>query len=662
MQGARAGRRRRDMATRQRGASPRRPAVATVGFLAGVLLLAVLWLRPPADPPTARVGADGPSATVASGAAGSPGSTAGTVPPGDYAPPGSLPGANASGVAASPTPDPDNAGCRADSTNDPVGRANELLDNRYTIGLHPAVELPADPEWDEDPLGSDNWEFTFHTLRFTLLLFDVADQTGDARYRDRAAELIRDWVDDNPRGASRSAFAWNDHSAAWRATVLVCAAGKLGDPAWLREAMASHGEALASEAFYVDVGNHALNQNVGLLDVACWLGERPWQDLAVARLDGLAGSSIDAEGVMNEQAVFYQLYNWRNYVRARDRVAACGLDTPPAFERVERMPDFLAHGTMPNGQYARLGDTLTRDATPIPGTIAEFAATQGQRGPAPEERFASYQAGFTFGRTGWGQARAFADEIAWTIRHGPGRAYHGHADHTAVTLEGYGTRLLEDSGQFTYNVNEWREYALSHRAHNVVIVDELEYNQSRRAELVRATTGPSGDEVVVADGGYDGVTNERRLVFSPALGYLVVEDTLSANRPLTFRQLWHLPADADPVASGSGVRSGRPGANVEILQLLPTERPQFVSGETDPIQGWLSEAQEHRVGAPVAQFVVSGSSARYITVLVPSADADAAVSVQAVDITPDGFSFRITLDGHTEVVTATASGATIAPG
>jgi hypothetical protein len=326
------------------------------------------------------------------------------------------------------------------------------------------------------------------------------------------------------------------------------------------------------------------------------------------------------------------------------------------------MPGFLAHATLPNGEYVRLGDTMTRRATPIAGTTAEFAATLGERGPAPEARFAAYDAGFVFGRSGWGESRPFIEEIAWSTRYGPGRAYHGHADHTAVTLYAYGARLLEDSGSFTYNIDEWHEYGLSHRAHNVVMIDELEYDQSRRAELVRATTSPSADEVVIRDGGYPGVPNVRRVLFSPALGYLVVEDRLETGEAMTFHQLWHLPPGSRPVATPSGFRTELPSANVEVVQLTPTRPVAFVEGQPDPIQGWLAESHQERAPAPVADFATRGASTRYLTVLVPSADQHAELSIANVAVAADGFGFRITIDGRAEVVHATQAGTSIVPG
>ena len=238
------------------------------------------------------------------------------------------------------------------------------------------------------------------------------------------------------------------------------------------------------------------------------------------------------------------------------------------------MPTFLAHATLPDGTYAMLGDTVRRPAAKIPGTYAEFAATTGRTGPRPPTPFAKYNAGFAFGRTGWGERRAYRDEAMYSLRFGPGRRFHGHADHGSVTLYGYGKRLIDDSGTFTLNFNRWHAFAIGRTAHNVVTVDGVSYRASSSAPLAWARSGVRRDDLTVTDRGYSGVTLRRRVVFSRNVGYLVVEDRASAQSSRTFRQLWHLDVGTAPVVGGRTVRSTRASGNVRIDPAgRPADRP-----------------------------------------------------------------------------------------
>src|SRR2546425_784723 len=57
--------------------------------------------------------------------------------------------------------------CDAYDFDPTAAKADDLLANRYQLGVHPIVTLPEDPTWTENPLGDRNWEFVFHSLVWT---------------------------------------------------------------------------------------------------------------------------------------------------------------------------------------------------------------------------------------------------------------------------------------------------------------------------------------------------------------------------------------------------------------------------------------------------------------------------------------------------------------
>ncbi|HSS34753.1 MAG TPA: heparinase II/III family protein, partial [Patescibacteria group bacterium] len=196
------------------------------------------------------------------------------------------------------------AGCAV--SGDVVTVADRLLKNRYKLGPRPAVVLPRNPTWRENPFHDRNWLFNYHALRFVLKLEAAWAKTGRQRYIDRAVFLLKDWLHDNPRSHPRSAAAWEHHATAWRAMVYACTAAIVPSSAWLQAALELHGRVLADERVYEDHGNHALNQAIGLLEVGCVLHRAGWLDLAARRINGLVVESVDAQGVTNEQAIGYE--------------------------------------------------------------------------------------------------------------------------------------------------------------------------------------------------------------------------------------------------------------------------------------------------------------------------------------------------------------------
>jgi hypothetical protein len=89
-----------------------------------------------------------------------------------------------------------------------VARADELLANRYTLTPHPAVRLPSNPTWREDPLHDANWRFQLHTLRFAESLRAAYLGTKKSKYLDRYVAILRDWSRDNT-ASHHAATAWD---------------------------------------------------------------------------------------------------------------------------------------------------------------------------------------------------------------------------------------------------------------------------------------------------------------------------------------------------------------------------------------------------------------------------------------------------------------------
>jgi hypothetical protein len=536
----------------------------------------------------------------------------------------------------------------------PREQAEEIRSGTLTLRPFRSIRFPRDPTWKEDPFRDVNWVFRYQSLRFILPLVRTWHSTGDTWYIRRAVFLVRDWIADNPRSAPASRVAWGDLQTAWRAMVLACIVQALPDATWARNALASHARLLATPSFYRWHGNHALGQDRALMIAGCTLRRPAWVRLATRRLTALVVDSVDDQGVTNEQAVFYQYYNYSGYRAAADRLRRCGYAVPPALRRIDRMPVFLAHATLPDGTYVMLGDTVRRSAASIAGTPAEFAATFGRRGPRPAAVFARYRAGFVFGRTGWGERRAFRDEAAYSLRFGPGQRSHGHAEHGSVTLYAYGKRLVDDSGTFTLNQDRWRWFALGRTAHNVVTVDGVAYKPSTTAPLTMTRSGAARDDLTVVDRGNAGVVHRRRVLFSRRLGYLVVEDRVSASTSRTFRQLWHLDAGTAPIVSARTVRTTRAAGNVRIIQLAVDAKQRIVEGRSAPVQGWISDNLSRRRPAPVVEAVARGRSVRYLTLVVPTRRPNDRVFVSNVRLTPGGWSFDIDVAGVREHIQATS--------
>ncbi len=555
-------------------------------------------------------------------------------------------------AAAAGSPD-----CVVQPASSAVAQADEIMAGRLRLGTFAPVLLPRDPTWREDKGRDPQWRFQFHALRWIVPLFEAARATGRTAYRDRAAFLLRDWARTNPRGAAASAMAWDPHATGWRAGVYACGVAALGRQAWLLDALARHGAALADPRFYESVGNHAVNESIGLLDAGLVLRRRAWLDLAIARLARVITSSVDAQGVMSEGAIFYQRYWYTRAVVARGRIQAAGRPVPAAFARIDRMPVFLAFATLPDRTYEMIGDTTLTTAAAISGTVAEFAATAGARGPRPTTRFATFARGYAFGRSGWGASRPYADEIAYTIRYGPPPVTtHQHDDATALSLYAYGTRLLLDPGYASIGSPAWWRYFRGRSAHNVVTVEGLATRRS--AASLRAAASATMRLYRIATAPYAGVAMERRVLWSTGGEYLLVEDRVSGPVARRVVQRWHLVERSSPVIEGPGVRTRRARGNVFVRQLAGGAI-RIVTGATNPIQGWVSYRYGSKVAAPVIETSRTGRTVRFLTLIVPYATARPTVSISNLVLFSDGYRVRVRIGTRIEQVVVRAGSASV---
>jgi hypothetical protein len=329
---------------------------------------------------------------------------------------------------------------------------------------------------------------------------------------------------------------------------------------------------------------------------------------------------------------------------------AVGLKPSAAFARVRLMPSFLAQATLPDGTYEMIGDTARWPADPIPGTPAEFAATGGASGPKPDRAIARYTAGYLFARSGWGERRPVTDESFLSVKWGAAPIFHGHADGMNLTFAAHGSRLLVDAGMFGYNPGPDRAFFKGRQAHNIVTVDGADWAWSTPTRLISYRELPEYVDIRLQTAGYAGVVHTRRITYSRALDYILVQDRLTSADLHTYRQLWHLVEDARPTSDATTTVTQRPKGNLLIRQLISSPDLRIVQGHTGPVQGWISYKPGQKVPAPVEEAVLIGRRARYLTLIVP-AEGRPAVDVSDLVVTAAGYSVTISIGGRSERVT-----------
>jgi hypothetical protein len=511
------------------------------------------------------------------------------------------------------------------------------------VGL-PAVKVGKDVNWHLNPHRNRSWGMVFHSLRWMGRLVADYETTGNEKYLERAVEIARDWVKDNPRGGrGANQYAWAEHPVALRAPALVCLSRHV-NPGWLKNSLAEHAKVLANPALYEKGHNHGLDQDIGLLGIGCRYRQSKWSNLAVRRMTSSARLAIDGQGALQEQAPRYGIYVYERMAVAMDAIKDCGMKVPAEMtRRWKSLASYITHATQPNGNMVPIGDG---------GPDVRPSGYDHDKQKVKVFR----RAGYVFGRTAWDKP----ESAYYSIRFGPGLKYHGHEDHLGVTYYAHGRDLLVDVGFHSYENSAYRYWTMSPEAHNVPVVSGARFRPRTASKLTRARLGKQRQTYKLTDTAY-GVRRTRSVLVNHGEDVMAVLDTVPKGSKL--RNLWHFPADLKVISNNGGrIVVGEQGGaktgddkdakefRATLVQLaMPSCTPiggQSVKiGQTAPYQGWVSPGYMRKEKAPA---VVSPEAGALLTVIVPGTDSP--------DVSCKGGKVTVRTAGGTVSFRASASG------
>jgi Heparinase II/III-like protein len=537
-----------------------------------------------------------------------------------------LPGPAAQGRSAAPSP-ADAKACGG-LASFPAGTASEIMAGRLAIAPFPAVTIDPDRDgdidWAQDPFDNPTWVVDFQDGQWIEALVEayLAGGPNAEAYRDRAQALLKGWLSQVP--------AVNQQP-----NTLICSAEAFPGQAWIHDEIPVLLDYQA--AHWQGAWNHGLKQDLQLLAAGCaypadeWGGAPvQWRDVARQQMidsfePNRNGPVLDAQGVTNEQSTGYDNFNLGLWDSAERDLNACGLSLPAWMStRIALMPDFLAMATQPDGDLVQIGDTYAIRPRDRPGTPLQYAYTMGHAGTMPTQRVAVYQAGYVFGRSGWGTAQTFGDQSFYSLRFGPGRQIHGHADHMGLTYYARGRNLIVDAGHYGYADTPYRAYLLSPEAASDLVMSGVPFDSAAPTALIRQSIGAEAQFFEFADTAFGGRPRYRSVYVDQDPDLVLVFDRASGAP--SYQQLWHLdPGLTVTTVSRSYAVATAPGTQLEIRQIplpgqqIPPGSTQVVRGQVNPYQGWVSRAQLQMTPAPVVTMTRTGSSAAILTLIAPTA-------------------------------------------
>jgi Heparinase II/III-like protein len=523
--------------------------------------------------------------------------------------------------------------------------ANEIMAGRVTFAPWPAVTVDPNRDggvnWRLDPFHHPTWVSDFQSGNWIEMLVSgyYADGPDARAYLARAQALTRSWL----RGVPV-----RDRAPG----TLICLSEAFPGQSWVRDQIPATVDYYGTH--WMGAWNHGLQQDLELLKIGCAYPATAfggqalrWRQTAVGQLISAfgpnpLGPSIDAQGVVNEQATLYEDFVYGLWAaRALPELAACGYQLPGWITaRIAKMPAFLAEATQPDGNLVQIGDTYV-----------EHPATA----PPQPNLVAVYRAGYVFGRSGWGPGASF-----YSLRFGPGRQVHGHEDHMGLTYYARGRNLIVDAGHTGYENTPYRSYLRSPEASSTLVMPGVPFDGAAATSLVSDRLGRYGQYYEFRDTAFGGNPRYRGVYVSQRPDLVLVFDRASGAGE--YRQLWHLdPALNVTTLTDAGAIATAPGTTLELLRIpLPGEAiqpgsTQVVRGQVNPYQGWVSRQMLQRLPADVVEMTEHGSPAAMLTLIVPAAPG---TPVTTAISGPHGGPYLLTahIGGATATFTITAAG------
>jgi hypothetical protein len=527
--------------------------------------------------------------------------------------------------------------------------SDQVLSSVFELLRGRPVRLPEDIDWGENPLADPIWPWFLHAMGYVLPLLERFRETGDARFLQKAEDLVLDWIDDNYLHLLQPAgrLAWHDHVTALRVRAWLelwedWVRSPLAGPAEaekLLTAIAGHAKRLVEPAHYTAGHNHGIEQDIALMAIATAFPEfepsAAWADLACRRLEEQVRLTVSPGGVHLEHSPGYHVFVLEMLTLAHDFARRHALACARKLEAtLDAMARHAAYMLRPDGRLPLIGDT---DPDPPRGlddpVLSPYAARdpvlrhalgRGAAGEPGEAAVVYPEEGYAIFRDTWSPREGFdqAFHLVFTAAAHAGRAHKQHDDLSFVLFAG-GREFLVDTGLYGYDAREpERQYALSAPAHSVVLVDGKGFS-GFTAKIERHALGKEYALVEASHANYPGIRHRRTLLHvRPATVFVL--DRLEPRagdgppREREFEQLFHLAHDleADAVADGSIVLARAPDgrSRLRIAQLAGGRGTgRIITGQRDPLQGWVSREYRKLVPAPVASFRERGREATFIT-------------------------------------------------
>lgn len=484
----------------------------------------------------------------------------------------------------------------------------------------PPHKLSYPLDWNVDPFDDTNWTYQLHAWRMLDPIMRQYMSSRDELLLKEIYRPIEDWYNYHYLDKKQSDKQWYDMAAgiramklSWLWQVLELCGWCYGDKALLARLAEVHVEKLLEPAF-LSSNNHAYFQLVGLRLICNAIPSVGKCSAEAAysseKMTELLNRQFTTQFVHKEHSPSYHFFtiNTLNKLKVEELF---GGDVAMIIAGAKAVGTALVH---PDGQLARLGDTSGK-------TTVRDTSSVRQSIPRHELQIADLS------ESGYISVRAVAEngDVSQLFAMGMSNVHEGHKHADELSFEFYHNEKLIflDSGKYSYNRDEYRQYVLSARAHNGLSIKGVEIGP-------KAVEGDGSklSKISITDNGllFSGsvyrpglFTHSRQFKWQPS-SKLYIDDSFSGD--FSFKDLirgwWsdysvvsslHINPELDVVRISENEISIPSYARVNLKS--DDCSLMVIKGQRDPLLGWVSfkynQIEETNVIQAVCDSLISGS-------------------------------------------------------
>lgn len=341
-----------------------------------------------------------------------------------------------------------------------------------------------------------------------------------------------------------------------------------------------------------------------------------WRALAVDQLYAEEVDQFYPDGAQKELSPGYHSTNLSCIVTVYRLAQLNHYSLPEGYvPRLESIYAYYELLRMPNGLLPAINDSKWVDSQGELQRASEYfenrkdfmySSSQGAKGKNPS--FTSVWmpwAGWYVTRSGWS-----TNDFYSFFEVGPYGTGHQHEDKLSFILYAYGSLLITECGNYSYDNSQFRSYAVSARVHNVARIDGQDQNRFavRNNKGVSFSSSPLENRWI-SNGRYDfcegyyqegygsnsdsTVSHHRCLKFVKKKFWLVTDEFIPTDNSEHYYDIWfHFNTDKYRLDKRTNVvySDNTSEANIAIVHLGQNTDVSVVVGQASPeVQGWVSD-------------------------------------------------------------------------